>query len=96
MIDWCRYEKRRAEIDNKKEKIKERGAKVALEAFVLQGLTSMNLELEEWAIAFTEYSEENPGEWERNQSTTSDPPKLKAFKDKIENFLDLFGKIRPK
>jgi len=96
MIDWGKYEKRRAQIDNKKREIKDRGAKDTLVALILQESKTSNPELEEWTIAFAEYFEENPDEWEGSQLDNLNPPKLKKFKDKIENFLDLFGKLRPK
>jgi len=96
MIDWGKYKKRRRGIDEKRREIERRGAKKTVEALILRRPTSSNPELEEWAIAFVEYFEGHPGEWEGGQSLNPDPPKLKDFKEKIENFLDLFGKVRPK
>ena len=95
-IKWTSYRERKKHIESKKEEIRRKGAKDCLNAVLLQGLGSSNPEMQEWAIAFAEYFEEHPDEWEEAKSLSSDPPKFKSFKDKIENFLELFSKVRPK
>lgn len=83
----------RESINKKKEEIK-KNPLYCLERVLLKiGQSNpANPELVEWAIAFAEYFEEHPEEWEGIKSSSS--PKVRSIKEKIENFLELFGKVK--
>ncbi len=105
-MKWDIYDKRREEIEKKKklieEGVKQRGAAEFLKAFLLSPpLGGDPIEVKqwvlEWSIAFAEYFEEHPEQWEELKPSSSDPPeikeKIKNLKEKIKNWADLLLKI---
>ena len=86
---------RKESIEKKKEEIK-KDPKGCLEAVLLKIPHSNSDETLEWAIAFAEYFDEHPDEWGEIKAKPPDPPVFKSFKEKLENFLDLFGKVKPR
>jgi len=73
MTNPVNYESIKKAIEVKKKLIEKEGAKTSLLRCLIPGSSLADPEMVEWAMAFADYFDEHPEEWEAAQSLGSNP-----------------------